>query len=68
MKKLICLLSVLLALSGVMVLALTWDPGQEGEEVAEVEASVVRDRVPVSRTAQTKNAEIRRIIRQQSQE
>ena len=71
MKKLICLLSVLLALSGIMMVALV-GPIFGGEEATEADPKVAADikRSPVVSPArqQTKNAEIRRIIRQEPEE
>ncbi len=71
MKKLICLLTVLLALSGVMVVALA-GPILGGDEATETESSTVaeNERPPAISPArqQTKNSEIRRIIRQESEE
>lgn len=71
MKKLICLISVLLALSGVMVVALV-GPVFGGDEATEADPAVAADskRAPVLSPArqQTKNSEIRRIIRQEQEE
>ena len=71
MKKLICLLSVLLALSGIMMVALV-GPVFGDEEPAEPEPAVAAEteRPPAVSPArqQTKNSEIRRIIRQEQEE
>lgn len=70
MKKLVCLLTVLLALSGVMMVALM-GPGF-GDEATESEPAVAADterpapHISPARQ-QTKNEEIRRIIRQETE-
>ncbi len=70
MKKLVCLLTVLLALSGVMMVALV-GPGI-GSEEADAEPAVAADTerrsTPISPARQqTKNHELRRVIRQETE-
>ena len=72
MKKLIALLSVLLALSGIMIFALM-GPVLGGDDSVESEPAVAQENprspaVVSPGRQQTKNAEIRRIIRQETEE
>lgn len=66
MKKLVCLLVVLVALMGVLVFDLSRDPSLEGDESVELAkgADTSKQRGAAARPPSSSAAELQRVIRQ----